>query len=94
MYDNIYGIPVDVIKICDLTTKYSFSNYGVASINISGLDRKTYITKEQFYTYMSGTVHDNMVSISRARLIGDVAPLSIGQIKDWSLEEFTRVELN
>lgn len=94
MYDNIYGIPVDVIKICDLTTKYSFSNYGVTSINISGLDRKTYITEEQFYMYVSGTIRDNMVSISRARLIGDVAPLTIDQVKSWSLEEFTRVELN
>lgn len=94
MYDNIYGIPVDVIKICDLTIQYGFSKYGVASVNIAGLDRKTYITEEQFNTYVSGTVHDNMISISRARLIGDVAPLTIGQIKDWSLEEFTRVELN
>lgn len=92
MYENNYGLYVDIVRICDRTKYFWYTPYGLEHIHVSGLDRKTYITKEQFNTYCIGTVRDSFVSISKGKVIGDVAPLTIGNMKDWTIWNFTREE--
>lgn len=94
MYDTIYGIPVDVIGIYDRTRQNGFAPYDVQKIHIAGLDRKTYISQEQFTTYFAGGVRDNLISVSRERRIGDVSNLKIGTIAQWSIFDFVREELD
>ena len=101
VYDNLYGCQVDVIRLCDLDTKYSFINVqDPVTVHIANLDRKTYIdgsgtyiSKENFETFFTGVANPKLVSVSRARTIGDVAPLTIGEIAKWDIYAFCREEL-
>lgn len=101
VYDTLYGIPVDVIKLCDLDKSYSiFNAQQPVTVHIANLDRKTYIdgsgtyiSKENFETFFAGTVNEKLISVSRARTIGDVAPLTIGAVSEWDIYTFCREEL-
>lgn len=101
VYDALYGIPVDVIRLCDLDKYYNIFNVQEPIIvHIANLDRKTYIdgngtyiSKENFQTFFTGTVNERLISVSRARTIGDIAPLTIGTIAEWDIYKFCREEL-
>ena len=101
VYDALYGIPVDVIKLCDLDKSYNIFNVQEPiTVHIANLDRKTYIdgngtyiSKENFQAFFAGTVNEKLISVSRARTIGDVAPLTIGTIAEWDIYKFCREEL-
>lgn len=101
VYDALYGIPVDVIRLCDLDKSYGIFNVQEPiMVHIANLDRKTYIddnspyiSKENFETFFAGTVNEKLISVSRARTIGDVAPLTIGTISKFDIYTFCREEL-
>lgn len=101
VYDALYGIPVDVIRLGDLDKTYNILNAQEPIIvHIANLDRKTYIddsgtyiSRENFETFFTGTVNEKLISVSRARTIGDVAPLTIGTIAEWDISMFCREEL-
>ena len=101
VYDALYGIPVDVIRLCDLDKSYNIFNVQQPiTVHIANLDRKTYIdgdgtyiSKENFETFFTGTVNERLISVSRARTIGDIAPLTIGTIAEWDIYKFCREEL-
>ena len=101
VYDALYGIPVDVIRLCDLDKSYNiFNAQEPITVHIANLDRKTYIdgsgtyiSKENFETFFTGTVNEKLISVSRARTIGDIAPLTIGAISKWDIYTFCREEL-
>ena len=63
MYDTIYNIPIDTIGILDRTLGNMIAPYDLQEIRIVGLDRKAYITQEQFFTYFVGGVIDGLVVI-------------------------------
>lgn len=101
VYDALYGIPVDVIRLCDLDKSYNIFNVQEPiTVYIANLDRKTYIdgsgtyiSKENFETFFTGTVNERLISVSRARTISDIAPLTIGTIAEWDIYKFCREEL-
>lgn len=101
VYDALYGIPVDVIKLCDLDKSYNiFNAQEPITVHIANLDRKTYIdgsgtyiSKENFETFFAGTVNEKLISVSRARTISDVSPLTIGAVAEWDIYKFCREEL-
>lgn len=101
VYDALYGIPVDVIRLCDLDKSYGiFNAQEPVMVHIANLDRKTYIdgdspyiSKENFETFFTGIVNEKWISVSRAKTIGDVAPLTIGTIAEWDIYTFCREEL-
>lgn len=101
VYDALYEIPVDVIKLYDLDKSYNiFNAQEPITVHIANLDRKTYIdgdgtyiSKENFLSFFSGTVNDKLISVSRARTIGDISPLTIGTISEWDIRTFCREEL-
>lgn len=100
VYDALYGIPVDVIRLGDLDKSYNiFNAQEPITVHIANLDRKTYIdgstyiSRENFEAFFTGTVNEKLISVSRARTIGDVAPLTIGTIAEWDIYTFCREEL-
>lgn len=101
VYDALYGIPVDVIRLGDLDKSYSIINaQEPVTVHIANLDRKTYIdgsgtyiSRENFETFFAGSVNEKLISVSRAKTIGDVAPLTIGTIAKWDIYTFCREEL-
>lgn len=101
VYDTLYGIPVDVIRLYDLDKSYNYLNVQEPfTVHIANLDRKTYIdgsgtyiSRENFETFFTGTVNEKLISVSRARTIGDVAPLTLGTISKWDIYTFCREEL-
>ena len=101
VYDTLYGIPVDVIKLCDLDKSYDiFNAQEPTTVHIANLDRKTYIdssgtyiSRNNFETFFDGTVNKNLISVSRAKTIGDVSPVTIGTVAAWDIYTFCREEL-
>nr|DAH55398.1 MAG TPA: hypothetical protein [Caudoviricetes sp.] len=63
MYDSIYNIPVNTIGILDRKLGNMVAPYDLQEVRIVGLDRKAYITQEQFFTYFVGGVIDGLVVI-------------------------------
>lgn len=63
MYDAIYNIPVNTIGILDRKLGNMVAPYDLQEVRIVGLDRKAYITQEQFFTYFVGGVIDGLVVI-------------------------------
>lgn len=63
MYDAIYNVQVDTISILDRISNNDIAPYKIQKIHIIGLDRKTYITREQFFTYSVGGVIDALVVV-------------------------------
>lgn len=93
MLDNLYKVPLEVIKLCDVTSEGQLGNIKPSSqIRIYGLDRKAYLISEYAYNYHTGFTVDSMISVSRPRTIGDVAPVTIGTLSPWTIFEFIRIE--
>ena len=63
MYDAIYNIPVNTIGILDRKLGNMVAPYDLQEVRIVGLDRKAYITQEQFFTYFVGGVIDGLVVV-------------------------------
>jgi len=94
MFYDTKGFIVEQIPLFDRTRTLSvIGAQKPATIHIDSLDRKTYITDAGFDAYFWSNVYDSLISVSRDGLIGDITPLTIGDVGARTIFSITRWEL-